>query len=104
MTGLRSSENEKATKNPTPHIAQKGRHGSGGVVSLGVIVLPIIAEDRMRIALVFLGLASIAAQQQVFNFGDDEPGKPPAGFEFTKTGKGADPEWVVEKQPDGERV
>jgi hypothetical protein len=35
-----------------------------------------------------------------FNFDGDKPGEPPAGFEFARTGKGAEGKWVVRQLQD----
>jgi len=49
--------------------------------------------------LALLGLAAAAAAQEetatTFNFDADKPGEPPAGFEFARTGQGAEGKWVV---------
>ena len=35
-----------------------------------------------------------------FNFDSDKPGEPPPGFEFARTGKGAEGKWVVRQLQD----
>jgi hypothetical protein len=58
---------------------------------------------RARLGFVFtlasLGfVAHVAAEEKspvTFNFDADKPGEPPAGFEFARTGQGAEGKWVV---------
>jgi hypothetical protein len=47
-----------------------------------------------------------AATTKTFNFDSDAAGSPPAGFEFTRTGQGAEGKWVVrdDKDKPGNRV
>jgi len=51
-----------------------------------------------------LGLAIAAAAEEksppTFNFDADKPGEPPAGFDFARTGKGAEGKWVVRAAQD----
>jgi hypothetical protein len=63
-------------------------------------------------AVLLLFLASIAMAQQppvgakTFTFDKDPVGQPPAGFEFARTGQGAEGKWVVREDKDkpGNRV
>ena len=55
-----------------------------------------------------LSLSSVAIAQsgnetppsKTWNFDSDTPGNPPAGFEFGRTGQGAEGKWVVRAAPD----
>jgi 3-keto-disaccharide hydrolase len=70
-----------------------------------------ISGTLARMALL-LSVASISAAQQpsagakTFTFDKDAPGSPPAGFEFARTGQGAEGKWVVREDKDkaGNRV
>src|SRR6476661_2786478 len=41
-----------------------------------------------------------AAAKNIFNFDSDPVGSPPAGFEFARTGGGAEGKWVVRAGKD----
>jgi len=51
-----------------------------------------------------LGIAAeVAAEEKssvTFNFDADKPGEPPKGFEFARTGQGAEGKWVVRADKD----
>ncbi|HKF42318.1 MAG TPA: family 16 glycoside hydrolase [Thermoanaerobaculia bacterium] len=51
-------------------------------------------------------LAAGAAEKKVFTFDGDAVGSPPAGFEFARTGQGAEGKWVVrdDREKPGNRV
>src|SRR5437588_6112355 len=57
-------------------------------------------------ALLSLALACAAAAQsaatgvKTFSFDNDPVGSPPAGFEFARTGQGAEGRWLVRADPD----
>jgi hypothetical protein len=61
-------------------------------------------------AAVLLILAALltagAAERKTFTFDGDAAGSPPAGFEFARTGQGAEGKWVVrdDKEKAGNRV
>jgi hypothetical protein len=40
-----------------------------------------------------------AASSKIFNFDSDPVGSPPAGFEFARTGQGAEGKWIVRDDP-----
>jgi len=40
------------------------------------------------------------SQMKTFNFDNDKLGEPPAGFEFARTGQGAEGQWIVRAQKD----
>jgi len=51
-----------------------------------------------------LGIAAEAGAEEkssvTFNFDADKPGEPPKGFEFARTGQGAEGKWVVRADKD----
>jgi hypothetical protein len=57
-------------------------------------------------ALLFLAAACLPAQVKTFDFNGDTVGSPPSGFEFARTGGGAEGRWVVrdDKDKPGNRV
>lgn len=60
---------------------------------------------KVGAALLSLALARSAAAQsppspKTFTFDSDAVGSPPAGFEFERTGQGAEGKWVVRADPD----
>ena len=56
------------------------------------------------LTLAALGIAAeVAAEEKssvTFNFDADKPGEPPKGFEFARTGQGAEGKWVVRADKD----
>ena len=56
------------------------------------------------LTLAILGLAVSAVAEEktaiTFNFDADKPGDPPTGFDFARTGKGAEGKWVVRAAQD----
>jgi hypothetical protein len=56
------------------------------------------------LTLTILGLAASAVAEEkaaiTFNFDADRPGEPPEGFEFVRTGQGAEGQWVVRAAKD----
>ena len=62
------------------------------------------ARSSLILALAATGVVGGAAAQEksavTFNFDADRPGAPPAGFEFGRTGQGAEGKWVVRAEKD----
>ena len=53
------------------------------------------------VLLSFSAVCAIAAEPQTFTFENDRIGAPPAGFEFGRTGRGAEGRWMVEPERGG---
>ena len=68
--------------------------------------MKITARSLLTIALLALtagvarGESPGSGSSVTFNFDSDKPGEPPAGFEFARTGKGAEGQWVVRRLQD----
>ena len=64
---------------------------------------------RARVALAWILAVPLFAGGQTpeskkFTFDNDAAGSPPAGFEFARTGQGAEGKWVVREEKPGNRV
>src|SRR5712691_11858986 len=59
---------------------------------------------NLLVMLVAVGIAVNAAAEEksavTFNFDADKPGEPPKGFEFARTGQGAEGKWVIRAAQD----
>jgi hypothetical protein len=52
------------------------------------------------LAVLLVSTASAGAADKTFDFERDTPGSAPAGFEFARTGQGAEGKWLVEADKD----
>src|SRR5437667_3381966 len=67
----------------------------------------LIMRPALPVLLVLVSLtvssisAGNAAKEEAFTFENDVIGAPPAGFEFARTGRGAEGKWTVELERGG---
>ena len=65
---------------------------------------PLLAAVALFASLIaWSALAAGPATPRTFTFENDAPGAPPAGFEFTRTGRGAEGKWTVEVERGGKK-
>jgi hypothetical protein len=61
------------------------------------------SRGQLVVVVLFLAESFLSAQQtpaKKFDFESDTPGSPPAGFEFGRTGQGAEGKWIVRADKD----
>jgi hypothetical protein len=54
-----------------------------------------VAQPLFALAALCLAAVAVESSAVTFNFDSDKPGEPPNGFEFGRTGQGAEGKWVV---------
>jgi hypothetical protein len=59
-----------------------------------------MVPSALAIGALCLAAVALAAEAVTFNFDGDKPGDPPKGFEFARTGRGAEGKWIVRAAQD----